>query len=131
MVIGLYPMVADILHCGHVISIELAKRQCDWLIVALHCNPIYKVPIQSVYERYMQLRSVKYIDEIIPYSNKDDVELLLRSLQFDKYFLGEDYIGKEFEGKSLLIELHKEIVYLPRKHLLSSTELKLRICKDE
>lgn len=58
-VIGFYPMAADVLHAGHVIAIEEAASQCDYLIIGLNCTPDGKNPIQSIYERYMQLRAVK------------------------------------------------------------------------
>lgn len=127
MKIGIYPMVADVLHIGHLLAIEEAKKNCDYLIVCLHCVPVYKKPVQSVYERFMQLRGVKWIDEIIPYQNIDDIKLLIHSLTFDIYFLGEDYKNKEFEALDLLKELKKEIFYLSRKHILSSSNLKQRI----
>ena len=127
MKIGLFPMVADVLHAGHVIAIEEAKAHCDYLIIALHCNPDYKHPVQTVYERYMQLRAVKWVDEIIPYSNKADVENLLRSLNYDIYFLGEDYRGKSFECCEILEKLNKEVYYLSRKHQMSSSNLKYNI----
>lgn len=127
MKIGLFPMVADVLHAGHVLAIEEAKQHCDYLIVALHCNPIYKNPVQTVYERYMQLRAVKWVDEIIPYSNKADVETLLQSLNYDIYFLGADYKGKQFEGCEILDSLGKEIYYLSRNHKMSSSALKYNI----
>lgn len=127
MKVGLFPMVADVLHAGHVIAIEEAKQHCDYLIIALHCNPVYKSPVQTVYERYMQLRAVKWVDEIIPYSNKADVENLLQSLNYDIYFLGEDYRGKEFECCDILEKLNKEVYYISRKHNMSSSNLKFSI----
>ena len=127
MKVGLFPMVADVLHAGHVIAIGEAKAHCDYLIIALHCNPLYKNPVQTVYERYMQLRAVKWVDEIIPYSNKADVENLLQSLNYDIYFLGEDYRGKEFECCDILEKLNKEVYYLSRKHTMSSSSLKYAI----
>lgn len=131
MKIGLYPMVADVLHTGHITAIEEAKEHCDYLIIALHCNPIYKTPVQSIYERYMQLRAVKWVDEIIPYNNIDDVRTLLLSLKYDVYFLGEDYKGKSWEGSDILYKLDKEIYFLKRVHQLSSSELKNRIVNEQ
>ena len=93
--IGFYPMVADVLHAGHILAIQEAKENCDYLIVGLNCNPENKKPIQSIYERYIQLKACKYIDEIIPYSGKLDLELLAKSLRYDIRFLGEDYMNKE------------------------------------
>lgn len=127
MIVGLFPMVADVLHSGHVLAIEEAKKHCDYLVVALHCNPVYKEPVQSIYERYIQLRAIKWIDEVIPYQNIEDVPRMLSSLQYDIYFLGSDYIGKQFEGIEILESLGKEIYYLSRNHKFSSTNLKARI----
>ena len=72
MKIGIFPMVADVLHIGHLLSIEEAKKNCDYLIIALHCCPDYKDPVQSIYERFMQLRAIKWVDEVIPYEAVDD-----------------------------------------------------------
>lgn len=131
MKIGVYPMVADVLHAGHLLAIEEAKQYCDYLVVALHCCPNYKNPVQSIYERYMQLRAVKWVDEVIPYENKEDAKLLIESFNFDIYFLGEDYRDKEYENHDIIKSLKKEVHYLSRKHNLSSTNLKVRIVDKE
>lgn len=125
--IGFYPLVADILHTGHILAMEEAKKNCDYLIVGLNCKPENKNPIQSVYERFMQLRGVKFIDEIIPYNGKKDLELISESLNYDIRFLGEDYINKTWDGKEIEEKLNKQFYFLSRKHNLSSTNLKNRI----
>ena len=124
MKIGFFPMVADILHSGHVLSLEEAKKHCDFLIVGLHCVPSYKQPQQSIYERYMQLRAVKWVDEVIPYENIEKDRDVFVSLDYDVYFLGEDHKNDDWELKSKIEELDKEIVYLKRKHQYSSTKIK-------
>lgn len=124
MKIGLYPMVADILHVGHILALEEAKQHCDKLIVALHCCPNYKKPVQTIYERFMQLKGIKWVDEVIPYTDINDVRNLLLSLNYDVYFLGEDYLGKDFECKDVVTALNKEIYYISRKHPYSSTQVK-------
>lgn len=131
MKVGFFPMVGDLLHTGHIIAIEEAKKNCDYLIVGLLCNPRHKgkrQPIQSTYERYVQLRAVKWVDEVIPYDAEvSDVNTLLSSLQYDIYFLGEDYLGKDFPGKDIINARHKEIHYLPRYHSESTTRLIERV----
>lgn len=124
MKIGFFPMVADILHSGHVLSLEEAKKHCDFLIVGLHCKPTYKNPQQSIYERYMQLRAVKWVDEVIPYENIEKDKDVFVSLDYDVYFLGEDHKTDDWELKSMIEEQEKEIVYLKRKHTYSSTRIK-------
>jgi len=129
--IGIYPMVADVIHAGHILAIQEAKSKCDYLIVALHCCPDYKCPVQSIYERFVQLRYIKGVDEVIPYENKEDCADMLKSIPFDIYFLGMDHKDKDFENKQLLIDMQKEICYLSRNHKYSSTYLKERILGEE
>lgn len=129
-IIGFYPIVGDILHTGHVLAIEEAKNNCDYLIVGLNCNPDNKKPIQSVYERFIQLRAVKFIDEIIPYSGRSDLELLASSLNYHIRFLGEDYLNKDWDGKEVEVRLNKRPCFLSRKHSLSSTDIKTRITNN-
>lgn len=124
MKIGFFPMVADILHSGHVIALEEAKSHCDFLIVGLHCNPDYKNPNQSVYERFMQLRAVKWVDEVIPYENTDKDRDMFLSLKYDVFFLGEDHKSDDWEMKEEIEILGKDIIYLNRKHDYSSTRIK-------
>lgn len=125
--IGFYPIAGDILHAGHMIAIEEAKSNCDYLIVGLNCIPDGKEPVQSIYERFIQLRAVKFIDEIIPYGGRKDLELLAASMNYDVRFLGEDYVDKEWDGKEIEAKLGKSHYFLNRRHHLSSTELKERI----
>lgn len=124
MKIGLYPMVADVLHTGHIVALEEAKKHCDYLIVGLHCCPNYKQPVQSIYERYMQLRAVKYVDEVIPYYDVNDAKNMILSLDYDIYFLGEDHENKKWENDDVVKGLGKEIYYISRKHPFSSTYVK-------
>ena len=131
MKIGFYPMAADILHAGHMIALDEAKNNCDYLIVGLNCKPDGKAPIQSIYERFMQLRAVRFIDEIIPYEGKTDLELLASSLDYHIRFVGEDYLNKEWDGKQIEKTLSKEVYFLRRKHTISSTDLKERIIKNK
>lgn len=124
MKIGFFPMVADILHAGHILALEEAKKKCDYLIVGLHCFPDYKTPQQSIYERYVQLRGVKFVDEILPYENINKDTNIFLSLDYDIYFLGNDHKGAPWELKEMIEGLGKEIFYISRKHNYSSTKIK-------
>lgn len=125
--IGFFPMVADILHTGHVLSLEQAKKHCDYLIVGLHCDPIYKNPQQSIYERFIQLRAVKWVDEVIPYENIAKDKDMFMSLHYDIYFLGSDHKKQDWEMKEQIEQMGKEICYLDRNHGYSSTKIKNEI----
>ena len=125
MKVGFVASSFDLLHPGHILMLKEAKKHCDYLIVGFNTNPENKKNIQSVYERYIQISAVKYVDEIIPYGSENDLYNLLVSNEksVDVRFLGSDYIGKEYTGQNLNIK----IIFIERKHNYSTTELKERI----
>ena len=56
----------DLLHAGHVVMLQEAKRHCDFLVVGLQTDPSIdrqekNRPVQSVYERWVQLLSLIHI----------------------------------------------------------------------
>ena len=71
MKVGFTCSTFDLFHAGHIIMLKEAKTQCDYLIVGLQTDPTIdrpdtkNKPIQSVFERYEQLKACKYIDEIL------------------------------------------------------------------
>ena len=82
----------DLLHAGHVIFLQKCKELCDSFVVGLHIDPSiersYKnKPIQTVFERYIQLRP--FCDEIIPYETEKELEYILRVNKYDRRFLGD------------------------------------------
>jgi len=132
MKIGFTCSCFDLFHTGHVLMLEEAKQQCDYLIVGLQTDPTLdrpekNKPVQTVYERYVQLKGCKYVDEIIPYSTEEDLLNLLTTLKYDVRILGEEYRLKSFTGKYL----DKEYYYNTRPHTYSSTELRKRIESSE
>ena len=123
-------MCADILHTGHILALQEAKEHCDYLIVALNTNPEGKNPVQSVFERYIQLSAVKYIDQIIPYQGQKDLELLAKSLNYNIRFLGSDYIYEDWDGKTQEQLRGIEPFFISRRHDMSSTSLKARLIEN-
>lgn len=132
MIRGITASTFDLLHAGHILMLKEAKEQCDYLICALHIDPSIEresknKPIQSLYERYIQLRAVSYVDEIIPYETEKELETILQTENINIRIIGEDYKGKYFTG-TYLCELNKmDLYYNKRTHSYSSTELRNRI----
>lgn len=131
-VVGFTCGAFDLFHAGHNVLLRDCKPICDRLIVGLHTDPSIdrpkkNKPIQTIYERYTQLKNCRWVDEIIPYDTEDDLLNLIASTPMNVRFLGEDYVGKDFTGKELCDRMDVRIVYLPRKHTFSSTELRERI----
>lgn len=94
----------EFLHSGYIQMLQEAKNQCDYLIVGLNTNPNREqfFPLDRNYtliERYIQLAGCKYVDEIVPYQNEDDLEDILRSFDIQVRILGEEYKFKKFTAK--------------------------------
>lgn len=124
----------DLFHAGHNILLKDCREQCDKLVVGLHTDPTIdrpskNKPIQTIYERFVQLQNCKWVDEIIPYDTEKDLMNLLSTVKMDIRFLGEDYRGSNFTGAGLCEQLNIKLVYLKRRHDFSSSELRDRIEK--
>ena len=134
--IGFTCSTFDLLHAGHVVMLEEAKRHCDYLIVGLQTDPTIdrpdkNAPIQSIVERQIQLAAVKFVDEIIVYNTEQDLVDLLLTLPIDVRVLGDEYKNKDFTGKDIAKQRGSKIVYNGRDHSFSSTSLRKRVHSAE
>jgi|TARA_B110000503_G_scaffold133261_1_gene210489 glycerol-3-phosphate cytidylyltransferase len=133
MKIGITFSAFDLFHAGHVIMLKEARKYCDHLIVGLQTDPSVdrpntkNAPVQTVFERFVQISACKYVDEIIPYTTEKEVLDILLSYPIDVRIMGEEYRDKEFSGKDICKEKGIEIVYNNRKHTFSTTQLRTRI----
>ena len=123
MKIGFVASSFDLLHAGHIMMLEEAKMNCDYLLVGFNINPENKNPIQTADERYIQLSAVKYVDEIVEYESEGELLNILKSRSIQIRFLGDDYLNKSYTGEELKIPIH----FISRDHGYSTTELKKRI----
>lgn len=129
MKIGITFSTFDLLHAGHIKMLEEAKTQCDYLIVGLQTDPTIdrpnkNKPVQTVVERYIQLKGCKFVDEIVPYATEQDLIDILQSFTIDVRIIGSDYEGKNFTGKNYCQESNVEIYYNLRDHRFSSSALR-------
>ena len=121
----------DLFHAGHVKMLEVAKNQCDFLIVGLQLDPSIdrnnkNKPSQTIVERYIQLKGSKFIDEIVPYVLENDIEDILRSFDIHVRIIGEEYRNINFSGKEYCLKKGIEIYYNERDHRFSSSDVKIR-----
>jgi len=136
MKIGITFSAFDLLHAGHVKMLEDAKEQCDYLICGLQTDPTVdrpekNKPIQSVVERYIQLKGCKYVDEIVPYTTEQDLEDVLQSFKIDVRILGDEYADKNFTGRTYCEEKGITLFYNKREHRFSSSELRKEVAEKE
>jgi glycerol-3-phosphate cytidylyltransferase len=134
--IGYTTGVFDMFHIGHLNVLRNAKQLCDYLIVGVSTDSLvtYKnteciIPFE---QRVEIVRSIRWVDAVIPQKNMDKVEAW-KKLKFDIMFVGDDWYGN---GKWNNIEndlkpFGVSVVYLPYTQGISSTELKSKLIKAE
>jgi len=135
-IIGITCSTFDLLHSGHILMLEECKNYCNYLICAIQVDPSIdrpkkNKPIQSIFERFIQLDAVKYVDKIIPYVTESELETIFESLKLDVRIIGEDYINKDFTAKNICKNRNIKIIYNKRDHKFSSTNLRNKIYLEE
>ena len=133
---GFVASAFDIYHPGYALMLKQCKDNCDYLVVGLHDNPAWErggknSPILSLNERHVILKSIRYIDEIAPYSNESELTNLLNFYNPDIRFLGSDYNTPEMKKKITGRFSCKEIYYISRFHDYSSSGIRTKVYEAE
>jgi glycerol-3-phosphate cytidylyltransferase len=136
MKVGFTCSAFDLLHAGHIQMLREAKEQCDYLICGLQIDPSLdraekNAPIQTVVERYTQLKAVSYVDEIIPYLTENDLCDILAMYHIDTRILGDEYKEKDFTGKDICKKRGIQLYFNKRDHRFSSSDLRKRVAERE
>jgi glycerol-3-phosphate cytidylyltransferase len=134
--VGITFSAFDLLHAGHIKMLEEAKSQCDYLIVGLQTDPTLdrpekNRPIQTVVERYIQLKACKPVNEIVPYATEQDLEDILRAFKIDVRIVGDEYKDKNFTGRPYCEEKGIELYFNTRDHRFSSSDLRKIVAEKE
>ena len=135
MRVGFTCSTFDLLHAGHVQMLREAKEQCDYLLVGLQIDPTIdraekNRPVQTVVERYTQLKAIGYVDEIIPYCTEEDLEDILQMYHINVRILGEEYKDRTFTGRATCASRGIELYYNKRNHRFSTTDLRNRVSSN-
>ena len=127
--VGYTAGVFDMFHIGHLNILKRAKEQCEHLIVAVSTDELVasyknKEPVIKFNERAEIVRSIKYVDEVVPQENRDKISA------FEKYHFDAMFVGDDWKGNALFVQTEKymnergaTLVYLPRTEGVSSTLL--------
>ena len=127
----------DLFHAGHIMMLKEARTQCDYLIVGLQTDPTIdrplekNKPIQSIFERYEQLKACKYVDEVLVYATEKDLVDILLSYPIDVRILGNEYEHKDFTGRYECADRGIQFYFNKRDHSFSTTELRQRVVDAE
>ncbi len=128
MNVGYTSGVYDLFHIGHLNLLRNAKSMCDKLIVGVTTDELVcyknKRAVIPFHERLEIVRSIQYVDAVIPQENMDKFEMW-KKIKFDTMFVGDDWYKtdkwKTLEGD--FKEVGVRIVYFPYTKGTSSTLL--------
>lgn len=137
MIIGFTCSTFDLFHAGHIIMLKEAKAQCDYLIVGLQTDPTIdrptekNKPVQSIFERFVQLQACKYVDEVVVYATEKDLIDILLSYPINIRILGNEYEHRQFTGRQECVDRGIKFYFNNRSHSFSTTELRQRVIDAE
>ena len=122
--------VFDYFHLGHLNLFERAKKNGDYLIVAvqdgeciLKTKPNAKI-LYSTEERIKMIKALRIVDEVIVYR---DVDVTISDIDFADFVVGGD---QNHEGFQRAIQWcknnNKEVIRLQRTPNICSSDIKAR-----
>jgi cytidyltransferase-like protein len=100
--VGLCAGCFDVLHYGHVAHLEAAKRQCNWLIVAITPDDcVNKGPGRPVFkaeQRQAVVRALGCVDGTVIGHGPNPAMWALKNLKPNRYFKGSEYRTSDHIG---------------------------------
>ena len=115
----------DILHRGHFELFNYAKSLGNILVVGVDSDEKITQdkgpdrPYNKLEDRVYALESLKAIDKVMVFDNKEHLEWLVEITKPDILVVGSDWKGKEIVGG----QYAKEIVYFDRIGDYSTTDI--------
>ena len=118
----------DILHPGHIELFKVGASLGNKLIVATDTDEKIRKdkgafkPVNNLCDRISMLQAIKYIDEVLYFNTREELEGLIKLYMPDILLLGDDWQGGDVVGK----EYARQIRFLPRLNY-STTEIITKI----
>ena len=106
----------DILHPGHIELFKVARSLGDKVIVATDTDEKIKKdkgdhkPVNDLKYRVAMLEAIKYIDVVLTFGDRKELEGLIQLYNPDILILGDDWRYGDVVGR----EHAKEVRFLPR-----------------
>ena len=118
----------DILHLGHLKYLEESKNLGDFLIVAINSDESVKIlkgsgrPVNNYTLRSKNLMKLKFVDEVIIFSEQTPINLI-KYLLPDVLTKGGDYKTIDIVGSSVVEKSGGKVVVLPFLKGYSTTNI--------
>jgi D-beta-D-heptose 7-phosphate kinase / D-beta-D-heptose 1-phosphate adenosyltransferase len=118
----------DLLHAGHVATLEAARALGDRLVVCVNSDASVSRlkgpgrPLQSAEDRVRILRALACVDDVVVFG-EDTPEEVLRTLRPKLWVKGGDYSGVEVPEAAVLAEWGGRVVTVPFLDGRSTTTL--------
>jgi len=115
----------DILHRGHIEMLKYAKSLGHELLVGLDSDEKVKKdkgenrPFNNLEDRMEVLKSIRYVDRVVAFNNRDELSRLIREYNPDFLVIGSDWKNGDVVGK----EYCKNIEFFDRIGDISTTKI--------
>jgi glycerol-3-phosphate cytidylyltransferase len=121
----------DVIHPGYVKLFEEINNSCKQQYILLHDDPTIErpdklKPILNTEERKEMLKHFFIQPTFLTYNTESEVYFLLKSINPDIRFLGDDYMNKSYTGD----DLGTPIYWINRSHGWSTTKFKKAISES-
>ena len=119
----------DILHPGHMQLFKVARSLGDKVIVATDTDEKIKTdkgdykPVNDLCYRVAMLEAIKYIDVVLTFGDRKELEGLIQLYNPDILLLGDDWRHGDVVGRKYA----KEVRFLPRVGGYASSNIVKRI----
>ena len=115
----------DVLHRGHIELFKYAKSLGNELVVGIDTD--FKVsqdkgadrPYNNLQDRMFALQSIKYIDKVISFNSRKELESLISLYSPDILLVGSDWRDGDIVGK----QFAREVCFFERITQYSTTNI--------
>lgn len=135
MIKVLFQGTFDLLNYGHVKAFEDAKKQGDYLIVALNTDDLIrrykkKDPILPYWQREIILKAIRYIDEVIPANDFSPFELL-KEHDINVYVIGAEWKASKMKEINYMKSIGGKVFFTPEYDgVIHSSQIRRRCVQD-
>jgi len=118
----------DLLHSGHVATLEAARAVGDFLVVCLNSDDSVRRlkgrqrPLQRVEDRARVLSALRFVDAVVVFEEDTPIEAL-RRIRPQLWVKGGDYAGIPLPEESVLSEWGGEVLTVPYVAGKSTSEI--------